>query len=423
MPSTTLQSSGAEPRADTSDFHTGGLLVASDATPESDSALLAAAAIAQQTGQRVSVLAVHPHLPLASLEVQMPAPASMEREAVEGLRMQVREQMDRVEVGRDWPLRSTAGEVGVSIASIAEQAGAALVIMGLGGHSLFDRLVGDETALRVLRLGRTPVLAVAPGFRDLPGRVFAAIDFSASSGDALRIAATLMPAGGQLTVAHVVSGDRDATNWTAVNAAYRGSVGRALDRMLAETHLRPGVRVNRLVLGGDPKRELLRAIDHAEPDLVVTGSHGHNFLTRLRLGSVSTSLLRDSGRSILVAPPDNAPGYLDEMAEDRGRFGCYEWAERLEEFTRSNAGRRATLEVIDPELGAQIEEIGMPFIGASYDPFDARVQLMFGTDRRSHLTRNIPGISAVQLLRDRDGRDRILRVAHGRGQTLLTLER
>jgi hypothetical protein len=33
------------------------------------------------------------------------------------------------------------------------------------------------------------------------------------------------------------------------------------------------------------------------------------------------------------------------------------------------------------------------------------------------------GVKAIQALHDRSGRDLLLRVAHGRGQTLLTLER
>ena len=41
---------------------------------------------------------------------------------------------------------------------------------------------------------------------------------------------------------------------------------------------------------------------------------------------------------------------------------------------------------------------------------------------RRHLTRGISNVHAVDVLRDVSGRDRMLRVAHGRGQTLLTLE-
>ena len=49
--------------------------------------------------------------------------------------------------------------------------------------------------------------------------IVAAVDFSASSGNALRNAAGLIPNGGLLTVAHVLGRDADSANWTAANAA------------------------------------------------------------------------------------------------------------------------------------------------------------------------------------------------------------
>ena len=423
MTTATIRQPASSELVDAENARTGGLLVATDASLESDAAVRAAAAIAGRTGEPVSVIAVHPLMAIAAVEVQIPTAPAMEAEARSALSAQVREQLDRIGVGADWTIETVTGDPALTIAREADRRRARLLVMGLGGHDLFDRLLGDETALRVLRLGNTPVLAVAREFPGLPTRVLAAVDFSASSGNALRNAAGLIPNGGLLTVAHVLGRDADSANWTAANAAYRGSIGRAMDRMIAEAACPPEVVVNRMVLSGDPAKALLRLAADEKPELLVTGSHGHNFLTRLRLGSVSTRLLREAGCSILVAPPDDAPGYLEEMPEERGRFAFYEWAERLEEFSRRNVGRVATLEVIDPDLGAQIEEVGMPFAGASFDPRDARVQLMLGNDRHAHLSRYIPGVTAVQLLRDRTGRDRILRVAHGRGQTLLTLER
>lgn len=402
---------------------TGGLLVATDASPESDAAVRAAAAIARQTCEPVSVLAVQLLIAIAAVEAQVPATPSMNANARAALAAQVRDQLDRLGVGHGWTVETVSGDPGSTIATAAAVRGARLIIMGLGGHKLFDRLLGDETALHVLRLGNTPVLAVARDFSALPGRVLAAVDFSASSGIALRHAVRLIAPGGSLTVAHVLGRDADPANWTAANAAYRGSIGRAMDRMIADAACSPDIALNRMVLSGDPAKVLLRLCAEERPDLLVTGSHGHNFLTRLRLGSVSTRLLREAGCSILVAPPDDSAGYLEEMPEERGRFAFYEWEERLEEFSRRNAGRTAVLEVIDPNLGAHVEEFAMPFAGASFDPRDARVVLVFGMDCGPRLTRSISGITAVQLLRDRSGHDRILRVAHGRGQTLLTLER
>jgi hypothetical protein len=128
---------------------------------------------------------------------------------------------------------------------------------------------------------------------------------------------------------------------------------------------------------------------------------------------------------VLIAPPEDGPNFLDEVPAVTTRFASYEWSERLEEFTRRNTGRTGTMEVIDPELGAQIEERGFPFVGAAFDPRDGQVQIMVGDLglKGRHLTRSIAGVTAVQVLRDRSGRDMLLRVAHGRGQTLLTLER
>jgi hypothetical protein len=40
-----------------------------------------------------------------------------------------------------------------------------------------------------------------------------------------------------------------------------------------------------------------------------------------------------------------------------------------------------------------------------------------------HLTRGISGVTGIDVLRDEAGRDWILRVAHGPGQTILSLTR
>jgi nucleotide-binding universal stress UspA family protein len=400
------------------------LLVATDASAPSDAALIAAREIASRTRQPVRVLSVHAPVPMVSPEVQLASAPDMEADARMALESQVREQIERLGVDARWPLEIVTGSPATTIANTAARIGASLVVMGLGGHGIFDRILGDEMVLQVLRLGTTPVLAVPPSFSGLPLRVLAGLDFSASSVRALTLGAELIRPRGKLTLAHVVTKNVDPLDWSMSDAGYSGAVGRAMDRVIAEVGFGAVATVERKVLSGDPAKELLRLIEETHPDLVIAGSHGHNFLSRLLLGSVSTRLVRDANCSVLVAPPDDAPDYIEELPEERGRFAFYEWAERLEELTRRNTGTRARLEVIDPEIGAQVEERGAPFLGAAFDPRDARVHIMFaGVDGGGHLTRSISGVTAIQLLRDRFGRDVFLRVAHGRGQTLLTLER
>jgi nucleotide-binding universal stress UspA family protein len=406
------------------DRRRGPLVVATDATTASDSALRLAHVMASRSGRSVIVLSVQTAAPVTAPELHMAMPPSMEADRREALRAHVRDQMYRTGIDEDWQVVVVTGDPAATIVKVARENDASLVLMGLGEHGLFDRLLGTETVIRVLRLGSVPVLAVAPGFESLPKRVLATTDFTPSSIRAASLAADIMNPDGTLTLAHVLSNEADAANWQATTAGFNGTLGRAFDLAIARIGLGEPENIERCVLAGDPAKTLTGLINATRPDLIVAGSHGHGFLTRLRLGSVSEKLVRTVKCSVLVAPPEEGPSFLDEVPAATTRFAAYEWSERLEEFTRRNAGRIATLEVIDPDLGAQIEEKGFPFAGASFDPRDGRVQIMLGDlgDGR-HLTRSIGGLMAVQVLRDRRGRDMLLRVAHGRGQTLLTLER
>ena len=108
----------------------------------------------------------------------------------------------------------------------------------------------------------------------------------------------------------------------------------------------------------------------------------------------------------------------------RGPDPRFEPYDRLRHQAR-NAGRSATMEVIDPDIGAQVENRDLPLLGVDFDARDASIHVMMGDDKPEgrHLTRTVRGATAVQVLRTPDGHDLMLRVAHGRGQTLVTLEK
>jgi nucleotide-binding universal stress UspA family protein len=416
---------GFEPRSTRSKARVlGPLMVATDGTVRSDAAMRAARKIAAVTGQRALVLTVHVPLPVMGPETGIAVGPKVESERRTAQLLQVLSQMERVGVTEPWPVKVTTGHPAATIARLAKTIDASMIILGLGGHGLIDRIFGDEVALQALRIGSVPILAVADDLEDLPSHALAAIDFSASSVRALELGGRLMHQGGMVTLANVVTSDDPVT----VNALDRGHVreiSAALNRVAANIPFADGVVCDTRVLAGDPAEELLRLAQKRNADLIITGSHGHNFLSRLMLGSVSTRLLRKSGRSILVVPPCDAPAVTDELSQRHERFAFFEWAERLEEFSRRNLWRRARLEVIDPEIGAQVAEESVPFMGASIDPSDGRVHLMFGArdGGKQHITHRIEGVTAIQVLPDRGGGTAFLRIGHGRGQTLLTLER
>ena len=79
----------------------------------------------------------------------------------------------------------------------------------------------------------------------------------------------------------------------------------------------------------------------------------------------------------------------------------------------------------DPELGAQAQEHDYPFLGTTWDHHDERVEIMLGEFEGTtrHLTRGIGGVEGIDILRDENGRDWVMRIAHGRGQTILSFSR
>jgi hypothetical protein len=99
-----------------------------------------------------------------------------------------------------------------------------------------------------------------------------------------------------------------------------------------------------------------------------------------------------------------------------------QWATVLADFTRTNAGRRTRLEIDDPEIGAQAQEMDYPLRGVAFDPHDQRLEIMLGVLGKGepHLSRSIGDVTSLDLLVDKGGQDVALRVRHGTGQTMLT---
>jgi hypothetical protein len=178
------------------------------------------------------------------------------------------------------------------------------------------------------------------------------------------------------------------------------------------------------VLQGDPATELLAFATSVNADLIATGSHGHGFVTRMLIGSVTTRILRCATCSVLTVPHAAAMTQARTTVDPPvvNALDRPEWTKALDEFTRRNVGRRGVLEVDDPEIGAQAQEHDYPLLGATYDQHDGRVELMFGElgDLDRHLSRSIGNVGRIDVLSDEKGRDIALRIGHGAGQTLLT---
>ena len=81
---------------------------------------------------------------------------------------------------------------------------------------------------------------------------------------------------------------------------------RALEARAAEIEETSGIRPRAEIAVGDPAASLIEAAEEAAPEraLIAVGSRGLDAVQRLRLGSVSTKVLRASKEPVLVVSPD-----------------------------------------------------------------------------------------------------------------------
>lgn len=220
-------------------------------------------------------------------------------------RTAVRKQLSTV--GRPaagWPVQVIVGPRALAIAGHAESRGARLIVMGSGRHTWVDRWLGRETVLDMLRVTHVPVLSVPADTRHLPRKALVATDFSKQSLDAARLGVRLLAREAEVHLVHV--------SWTPAVEVAAASLGAWTTTYEAGARVRleeaarelegPDRTVHVHFLNGDLGDELLAFAQRERVDLIVSGSHGYGFVSRVILGSVSTQLIRGARCPVLVAP-------------------------------------------------------------------------------------------------------------------------
>lgn len=401
------------------------IVVATDGLPQSRGALAVARSLATRLQAKLHVVAVNPLLNIVSADAQSFVDpnlvASMRADLTQRVRAQCQHGVERPD---DYEILN--GEPACVIRDVSSGRHARLIVLGLGRHELVDRLFGDETALKVVRSSHVPVLAVPEAGCAVPRHAVVGIDFSEGSLVAARAALELLVDGGALELVHVVPRERLLFDGWVSQEEYVHFVRHSLTRFRARLIAPEDVNVADIILTGDPAKELLGYAQRVAADLVATGSHGHGFVSRLIVGSVTTKLLRTATCCVLVTPADSL--HLDRHRVDTNatlNLDRSRWIEVLDDFTRRNAGRRTRLEVDDPELGAQPQEEDYPLLGITFDPVDGRVEIMLGElgAGEPHLSRSVAEVKTLDVMTDRDDRDLALRLCHGSGQTILSLLR
>jgi len=395
-------------------------------------ALKAAERLAARARTTVLVVSVVTPPPPGAVGLDGDAPWPPDPEADRALRRQrVAEQVRQIAGdGGAWPIEVLVDSPPRAIAEAAIAHRAALLVMGIGRHDLAARLAGSEVVLQTIRHARVPVLAVADKPFPVPPRVaVAAIDFSPSSVHAAHAALELLGDGGTLHLVHVWS--RTAIGHRAL-LEHDDAYERALPRRFAQVERAlldraRDVSILPTSLVGDTVEQVVAFARTHDADLIAAGRQGHRLLERLLVGHFTARLIRTARCAVLVTPE---PAVAERAQLERTLTGTAEshdrdeWPALLDAFSRQNAGRRTALEIDDSELGAQAQETGYTFLGATYDRHDGRVALMLGAAAggggAAHLTHSIDGATSVAVQAGAGGRDAALSVRRGDGQTLLT---
>lgn len=402
------------------------VLVGTDGSEATDAAIRAAVELAARLD--VPVLAVSVLEPTPVLVPDYGVVMAPVVEAHDLRREALQERVDRqlAELVGDrtrWSALVLEGDPAQALADAAAEHGVRAIVLGLGRHDLLERVFGSETTLRTLRRAHCPVVAVPRHFDALPTRIAIATDFSAGSVAAGRSALELLPGISIVYLVHVAPRlDMQPDAYAAWLGGYGERLTDAFDRVRRELGVPAGAVVETLTLTGHPAKALIDFAKAARLDAIITGSRGARLAERLLVGSTATALVRGAHCMVFAVPITPRHAHTREEASTLA-IPEEAWAVRLQEFTERNSGRIAALEVDDPEIGAQAQQSGYPFLGAAFDRHDRRVELMLGDQRgvARHLTRSIGDVRSVDVLQDPEHRDLALRIAHGSGQTILTL--
>ena len=296
------------------------LLVATDGTPQSDAAVAFAFLLAVNNHADVKTVTVVEPAPLPWGVIDPSLVMEYERALHEDTLARARAQVDRLG-DRNWTVEVQTGDPASKIATLARTSRARLVIVGLGGHGAAARLMGNETALQLMRTSETPVLAVDTRQSSLPKRIMVAMDFSESSIEAAQLALEIASPGATATLVHVVPWERKDYIPEGWFAEHESHIGAQLTRVAGWLDRPAGIRIHQKILYGKPGPALLACAEDLDADLLVAGTHGRGLVGRILGGETVAKLVRGTRRSMLVLPAAAAYHYLRapvELAHSNG---------------------------------------------------------------------------------------------------------
>jgi nucleotide-binding universal stress UspA family protein len=183
------------------------------------------------------------------------------------------------------------GDPSVEIVQVAEKSRADMVALGARGLGVVKRFLVGSTSVSVARYAPCPV-AVVRGRPRQVRNVMVASDGSEGSRAALRFLSIFeLVRESRVLLLHVVQEfDNDRPERRADAAAVLAEAAKVL-----VPH-----PVERVVVEGDPARQIVASARRRDVDLVVLGARGLGAIGRLLLGSVSETVLHRANLPVMI---------------------------------------------------------------------------------------------------------------------------
>lgn len=283
------------------------LLVATDLSPRSAYAVQRALQLAQSHGADVVILHV----------VDEDQPTAIVASEIKQVEDYGRRTWEREFAKHAVPLdiRVVAGIAYREIIEVAAKARADLIVVGTPRRDILRQVFTGTTAERVMRLGRIPVLMVRRSARRPYESIFAAVDFSEYSENALDHAQRLgLLDDAMFTIVHAfVPMAEGLMRYANVEPARirehvetnKQEAEERIKRFLHRPRLRKiaaRTKIASVAAKGYPFEVIERAVQRRGADLVVIGTHGAGAVRRLLFGSVAEEALRKLSCDVLAVP-------------------------------------------------------------------------------------------------------------------------
>ncbi len=281
------------------------VLAATDGSEYGAKAVQTGAALSRRAGASFEVVTIVEVLMLPPVAMAPPAEAleyddAFTTEALRKAEAQARD-ADQAEA----PIHVYSGFPAPLISRVADERAADLIVLGAHPHPAVARFLVGNTAERVIRTARRPVLVAIEPRAEPFRRILVAVDLSTQSRRVLRAAAAIAKADGaelRALYAREPLPPMLLESGLFVEESYPGLGPDDLAESIAVAELRD-IRVEPRVREGRAGDAVLEETAEWDADLVVIGSHGFGFFERLLLGSTSIHILRHSERATVIVPP------------------------------------------------------------------------------------------------------------------------